>query len=59
MSKLGGMTVNERLYSRNLVATWDDAVQRKDRAKMITLLGQVELGDQAEVIADAVLQRKT
>ena len=59
MSKLGGMTVNERLYATGLVAAWDEAVQRKDRAALINLLGKVELADQAEAIANAVLEHKT
>jgi len=57
MSKLSGMTVSERLYARDLLAAWDDAAQRKDRRAMIALRGQVKLEDQAEVIADEVLQR--
>jgi hypothetical protein len=59
VSKISGMTVSERLYERDLFAAWDDATQGKDRRAMIALLGQVELEDQAEVIADEVLQRST
>jgi hypothetical protein len=57
MSELSGMTVNERSYAKKLFAEWDAAVLRKDRNAMINLLGQVELPDQAALIADSVLNR--
>jgi hypothetical protein len=53
------MTVNERFYASDLFELWEAAIQRKDRAAMIALLGRVELGDQAEDIAETVLQRRT
>ncbi len=50
-----GMTVNERLFSAGLVAEWDVAVRGHHRQRMIELLNKVELGDQAESIADTIL----
>jgi len=58
MSELGGMTVNERFFAQGLDSQWAAAKQRRDRDAMIQLLSQVELADQAELIADAILARK-
>jgi hypothetical protein len=57
MSELDGMTVNERLYARGLMAAWDVAVLKKDCEAMIKLLDQVELADDAPAIADSVLNQ--
>jgi len=50
--------VNERLYAQDLLADWDAAAQREDRTAIIDLLQQIELEDQAEAIADQVLQAR-
>ena len=57
MGELSGMTVNERLFERGLVAEWDAAFSSRDREAMIKILGQVELADQADWIADSKLGR--
>ena len=51
----GGMTTNERLFAAGLLSKWDDAVRKRERARMIELLSRVDLGQQAESIADTVL----
>lgn len=50
-----GMTTNERLYAANLLDAFDQAARRRDRARMVEVLGKVQLADQAEKIADAIL----
>ena len=42
---LGGMTLNERLFSAGLLDEWDAAVRRHDRAAMITILGRAGLSE--------------
>jgi len=59
MREFSGMTVNERLYAKGLFTAWDAAVSRKDRDAMIKLLAQVELSDQAALIADSTLNPNT
>jgi hypothetical protein len=59
MDKLSGMTVHERLWALGLFSEWEGAAQRKDRDALIRLLGRVELTDQAELIADAMLKRNS
>lgn len=51
----GGMTVNERLYSAGLIGEWDAAARARNRERMIAILSQVDLADQAEKIVDTVL----
>jgi hypothetical protein len=53
--KYAGMTVNERFYEAGIMEEWDRAATSKNRDRMIELLGEVELADQAEQIADTVL----
>jgi hypothetical protein len=55
-SNYQGMTVNERLVVAGLIDQWDAAVKRRDRDGMIETLKQVDLGSDAERIADAVLK---
>ena len=50
-----GMTTNERLHAAGLLAAWDMAVKLRNRKRMIELLAQVDLGEQAASIADTVL----
>jgi hypothetical protein len=55
--ELGGMTVNERLVACGALDEWDQAVRRRDRDRMITVLRDVALsGEQAQQTADAVLR---
>jgi hypothetical protein len=49
------MTTNERLFEAGLLSEWNAAASSRDRERMIELLGKVDLGDQAEWIADTVL----
>jgi hypothetical protein len=49
------MTVNERLSEAGLLEKWDIAARARDRRAMIEVLSQVDLGSQAEWIADMVL----
>ncbi|MFO0991682.1 MAG: hypothetical protein U1E67_07115 [Hyphomicrobiales bacterium] len=54
--RYAAMTVNERLFAADLLAQFDDAVNRQDRAAIIKVLCLVELSDeQAEEIADSIL----
>jgi hypothetical protein len=53
-SKYAGMTTNERLLEAGLLSEWDAAAHSRNRERMIELLGSVDLGDQAEWIADTV-----
>ena len=57
MSRLSGMTINERFWEVGLSPAWNAAVECGDRHAMIRLLGWVELADQAESIADILLRR--
>ena len=54
-SLYAGMTTNERLFEAGLLSEWNVAASSRDRERMIELLGKVDLGDQAEWIADTVL----
>jgi hypothetical protein len=49
------MTTNERLFEAGLLSEWDGAKRSRNRERMIELLGKVDLGDQAEWIADTIL----
>ncbi len=54
--ELSGMTVNERLFSLGLLDEWDEAIQERDRSKMINVLRQCEVSwQQCEQTTDAVL----
>ena len=53
----GGMTVNERLYSAGLLDDWDAAARARSRDRMIELLGEVDLGHQAQWIVDTILAK--
>ena len=46
---------HERLFEAGLLPEWDAAARSRNRDRMIELLGRVDLGDQAEWIADTVL----
>ena len=50
-----GMTTNERLWATGLLDDFDAAARSRDRAQMIELLSRVDLGSQAEWIADTIL----
>jgi hypothetical protein len=54
-SRYAGMTTNERLFDAGLLSEWTAAARSRSRERMIELLGKVDLGDQAESIADTVL----
>ena len=53
------MTTNERLYSAGLLGSFEQAARRRDRARMIEMLGKVELADQADQISDTILANPT
>ncbi len=55
MNDFGGMTVNERLYAAGVLQDWDAAVIRKDKDCLRSLLTQVGLGEQAQMIIARVL----
>jgi hypothetical protein len=55
-SNYQGMTVNERLVVAGLVDQWDAAVRQRDRDGVIETLKQVDIGFDADKIADAVLK---
>ena len=51
------MTVNERLVMCGAIDKWDDAVRRRSRAEMITVLRDVAMTEQQAIqTSDAVLQ---
>jgi hypothetical protein len=53
---LGGMTVNERLYSAGVLDEFDSAARKRDRDAMIALLMKTDLSrEQAEQSIDALL----
>jgi hypothetical protein len=54
-AKFAGMTANERLYSAGLSNSFDQAARRRDRARMIEILGKAGLANQADEIIDAIL----
>ena len=57
-SEFRGMTVNERLFSASLMDEFDNAVQVRDRAKIISLLQQTGIAlPFAERVAESVLAR--
>jgi hypothetical protein len=49
-----GMTVNERLFTADLMDAFDAAVRRRDRARMVEMLRAVAVED-AEATADTLL----
>lgn len=53
----GGATTNERLWAAGLLDEFEKAARARDRARMIEFLRRVDLGDQAEWIADTLLAR--
>ena len=53
--KFAGMTANERLFAAGLLDAFDQAARRRNRPRMVEILGKVELADQAEEIADAIV----
>jgi hypothetical protein len=56
MSLYAGMTVNERLAIAGLIAAWDEAVGRRDRARMIEILMATDLtAEQAAYSTDTTL----
>ncbi|WP_301114670.1 hypothetical protein [Microbacterium sp.] len=55
----GGMTVNERLVMSGLIAKWDRAVDRGDRATAIDVLRQVGLETQAAEIVETAFARRS
>ena len=55
MGKYSAMTVNERLFEAGLLNAWDAAAKARSRAEMVDILLKVELGDDAEPIADGIL----
>ncbi len=55
--RYSGMTVHERLSEAGLHDQFDVAVKMGNKTRLIALLEEVELGDQAEQIADAALAR--
>ena len=54
-SPYAGMTVNERLYAAGHLPEWDEAARNRDRARMIEILGSVDLKEQAASIVDNIL----
>jgi hypothetical protein len=50
-----GKTVKERLLEACLDDQFEAAVQSRNRARLIEVLGRVELADQAETLAELVL----
>jgi len=54
-SRYAGMTTNERLFEAGSLSEWNAAARLPNRDRMIELRGKVDLGDQAEWIADTVL----
>jgi hypothetical protein len=53
-----GMTVNERLFTAELLELFDAAARRRDRDGLITLLRRVALSEtEAAATADALLAR--
>jgi hypothetical protein len=58
MSRFEGMTTNERLFEAGLLDLWDAALARRDRNKMIVLLGRVDLAEQAGWITEQTLRNE-
>lgn len=55
MQPYAGMTLNERIVVSGRLAEWDKAVYAADRAKMIEILTDLDLGNQAESLVDQIL----
>jgi hypothetical protein len=56
MSLYAGMTVNERLVIAGLIAAWDEAVAKRDRAGIIEILMASDLtAEQAAYSTDTTL----
>ena len=56
---LHGTTLNERLYLRDLLDEFDQAVEDRDRERLIEILERVEIcGADAEKTADDVLKQR-
>ena len=53
------MTPNERLFSVGLLDKFDDAVRKGDRKLMVAMLEHLDLGGDAEKIADTILADPT
>ena len=54
----GGMTVNERLFTADLLGPWDAAVNAGDRKRAIEVLQQVSMSESsAAATVDAVLSK--
>ena len=54
--RYAGMTVNERLVIANLLNDFDEAVKRRDREQMLSVLQKVELTlEQAIQTTDKIL----
>lgn len=54
--RLGGMTVNERLFTAGLLGHWYAAIEAGQREAAIALLKQVEMSEEgAAATVDAVL----
>lgn len=54
MTGLAGMTVNERLAARGLIAEWEVAGAARDRAAMLRLLQRTGMPDARRVV-DVIL----
>jgi len=57
--RYGGMTVNERLFAAGIIEQFDSVARSRNRERMVTLLGTVELADQAAQITDSILANPT
>jgi hypothetical protein len=55
-SPYAAMTVNERLFASGRMVEWDEAVQARDRERMITILLSVDMGQQAQITVDRILE---
>lgn len=57
-AELRGMTVNERLFAVGLIDQWDKAAKKRNRARMIEILGKCALtNEQCKETTDAVLKK--
>jgi len=54
--KFSGMTLRERLQSAGLMEQWEAAIISGNRARMVGLLGIVDLADVADCIVETVFQ---
>lgn len=56
---LRGTTLNERLYLRGLLDEYDQALEDRDRERLIEILERVEIsGADAERTADDILKHR-